>query len=211
MIKIKTFVFNVFQENTYILHDETCECVVVDPGVSTNIEKTEFDNYIVSNKLKPIAIVNTHCHIDHILGCKFLKEKYNIPFYTHEKEIILVEKAREYGVFFNIEIEDPPKPDKFLKDGDAFLFGNSVLFISHVPGHSPGSICLYSEIDKFILTGDVLFEGSIGRTDLPGSDPKVLINNIKTKLLTLPRDVIVFPGHGPYTTIGQEHDTNPFL
>jgi glyoxylase-like metal-dependent hydrolase (beta-lactamase superfamily II) len=211
MIKIKTFVFNAFQENSYILHDETDNCIIIDPGCSCSEEENELSGYIKSYGLKPIAMVNTHCHIDHILGCKFLKKSFDIPFYAHEGETILIRGAKEYGIFFGFEFEQPPMPDEYLTDNQEFRFGNSRLLISHVPGHSPGSITLYNQTDKFVLTGDVLFRGSVGRTDLPGGDFNILISSIKKKLLTLPQDVVVFPGHGPYTTIGQENDSNPFI
>jgi len=211
MINISSFIFNFFQENTYILSDETSQCVIVDPGFSTKIEKREFKDFITSKNLNPVGVINTHCHIDHILGCADLQKTYNIPFYTHKNELDLLQNAKEYGKFFGLEIDHIPQPDKFLDEGDEYKFGNSTLSILCVPGHSPGSICLYSKNDKFILTGDVLFRGSIGRSDLPGGDYDTLIKNIKTKILILPREVSVFSGHGPKTNIGLEFDTNPFL
>jgi hydroxyacylglutathione hydrolase len=211
MIKISNFIFNYFQENTYILSDETGDCVIVDPGFSSDKEKNELVNFIADNSLKPVAIINTHCHIDHILGCAYLQKAYNIPFYIHSQETDLMQNAQEYAKFYGLKIENIPQPDGFLKEGDTYNFGNSVLSVLHVPGHSPGSICLYSENNRFILTGDVLFRGSIGRSDLPGGDYNTLIKNIKSKILILPREVLVLSGHGPSTNIGLESDTNPFL
>jgi hydroxyacylglutathione hydrolase len=211
MIRIKVFVFNAFQENTYILSDETKQCIIFDPGCNDQKEKKELTDYIENEQIIPKATINTHGHIDHVLGCKFIIEKYKTPYYAHRDEIAVIEKAKEMGVFFGIEVDQPPTPDFFLSDGQIFAFGNSTLLISHVPGHSPGSITFYSRDDSFVLTGDVLFSGSIGRTDLPGGDFNTLIKGIKSKLLVLPRDVIVYPGHGPNTTIGNEMDSNPFF
>jgi hydroxyacylglutathione hydrolase len=211
MILIETLVFNTFQENTYILQDISNECVIVDPGCSSNSEKKAMDDFIKSKGLTPVAVINTHCHIDHILGCEYVQKTYRIPFYIHKLETDLLQATKEYANYFGLTLENTPQPDKYLEEGDEFHFGNSVLAVIHVPGHSPGSICLYSKGDNIIITGDVLFNGSIGRSDLPGGDYYALIKNIKTKLLVLPREVQVFPGHGPMTNIGQEYDTNPFL
>jgi glyoxylase-like metal-dependent hydrolase (beta-lactamase superfamily II) len=211
MLSIKTFVFNAFQENTYIAYDGSGECVIIDPGMSTTFEREQLSRFIDESHLLPIAMINTHCHVDHILGCPYIKEKYNLPFYTHPDEKMQLEHAVDFGIFFGIEVETPPPSDHYLDEGSVYRFGKTELSVAHVPGHSPGSITLYSESDKVIITGDVLFRGSIGRTDLPGGDYDTLINGIKSKLLTLPPDVLVYPGHGPSTTIGAEYDTNPFL
>jgi hydroxyacylglutathione hydrolase len=211
MIHIKIFEFNAFQENTYVLFDETKQCIIFDPGCNNPKEKKELTDFIEKEQIIPKAIINTHCHVDHLLGCKFVHDKYKVPFYAHKDEIMLIEKAKELGAFFGIEVEQPPIPDFFLSDGQKFTFGNSELLISHVPGHSPGSIAIYNINSKIIITGDVLFRGSIGRTDLPGGDFDTLIECIKSRLLILPREVVVYPGHGPNTTIGNEIDSNPFL
>ncbi len=211
MIALQKFVFNPFQENTYILSDESKECIIIDPGMYTIEEQEELDNYIKINRLIPKAIVNTHGHVDHILGCRFLKEKYNLPFYIHKLETKVLETSLQFGDFFGLQLKEPPAPDYFLDETNEFRFGNSILELFHVPGHSQGSIALYSRADKVILTGDVLFYGSIGRTDLPGGDYNTLIQSICDKIMSLPKDFTVFPGHGPKTTIQYEYDTNPFL
>ena len=211
MITIKTFVFNPFQENTYLLYDKSRQCIIIDPGMFAEAEKNDLVNFIESAGLTPEAVVNTHCHVDHMLGCHFLKEKYHVPFYIHRMELQTLETAQQFGDFFGLKIEQIPVPDHYLKDNEDFTFGSSSLRILHVPGHSEGSIALYSEPDSFILTGDVLFCGSIGRTDLPGGDYSTLIGSIREKLVPLPGNVIVYPGHGQNTTIQHEHDTNPFL
>ncbi|MGD2035111.1 MAG: MBL fold metallo-hydrolase [Bacteroidales bacterium] len=211
MLSIKSFVFNPFQENTYLLSDETKECIIIDPGISSDAEEKELSNYIDSNDLHPSAIYNTHCHVDHILGCDRLKQLYQIPFYAHESEKILIEGAQSFAEFFGMSIEKPPYPDKIISEQDRVRFGDSGLDIFHVPGHSPGSLVFYSGESKLAITGDVLFQGSIGRTDLPGGDYNLLIEGIRSKLLHLPKETVIYPGHGPVSTIGTEHDTNPFL
>jgi glyoxylase-like metal-dependent hydrolase (beta-lactamase superfamily II) len=211
MITVKVFVFNSFQENTYLLFDETNACIIVDPGMSSLHEQSGIREYIAEHQLNPVAMINTHCHVDHVLGCNFVKNTYQIPFYIHPDEEKVLDNATGFGEFFGLQVEIPPAPDHYLDQGQTYTFGSSELQIMHVPGHSPGSIALYSVPDKIILTGDVLFNGSIGRTDLPGGDYRTLIDNIKSKILVLPREVVAYPGHGPYTTIGDEYDTNPFL
>ncbi len=211
MIKIKYFVFNDFQENTFVLFDESNRCIIIDPGCFMNQEKTELEDFLQSNNLVPEKIVNTHSHVDHILGNSYLVDKYNLPVYAHEADEMLISTAREYAKLFGLTISQPPVINQFLKDNDELTFGNSSLKVMHVPGHSPGSLAFYSVEQKFVISGDVLFYGSIGRTDLPGGNYDLLINSIKQKLLKLPGDTEVYPGHGPVTTIQQEHDTNPFL
>jgi len=211
MIHLKIFEFNSFQENTYVLSDETKQCVIIDPGCNNTKEKKELTDFIEKEQIIPKAIIITHGHVDHLLGCKFIHDKYKVPFYAHKDDIMLIERAQELGSYFGVEVESPPTPDFFLTDSQKFTFGNSELLISHVPGHSPGSIAIYNFEGNFVITGDVLFRGSIGRTDLPGGDFDTLIESIKSKLLILPKEVIVYPGHGPRTSIGYEIDTNPFL
>lgn len=211
MITIKTFVFNSFQENTYVLSDKTKSCIIIDPGMISSAEEKELTDYISDNELIPDALVNTHCHVDHVLGCNKIKKIYNIPFLAHITEKSLIEDAIPFAEFFGMSIEQPPQPDTLISDKDKVHFGNSELEIIHVPGHSPGSLVFYSKEDKLAITGDVLFRGSIGRTDLPGGNHSLLIEGIKSKLLSLPKETVIYPGHGPSTTIGNEYDTNPFL
>ncbi len=211
MITIKTFVFNSFQENTYVLSDETNSCIIIDPGMVSIDEEKEITEYISNHKFIPEALINTHCHVDHVFGCSRIKKLFNIPFSAHESEMIIIEGAKSFAEFFGMSIEQPPLPDKNISEKDKVSFGNSKLEIIHVPGHSPGSLVFYSKNDNFAITGDVLFRGSIGRTDLPGGDYGLLIDGIKSKLLSLPRETKIYPGHGPSSTIGHEYDTNPFL
>jgi hydroxyacylglutathione hydrolase len=211
MILIEKFIFNDFQVNTFILSDETRECLIVDPGCFTIGEKSNLKKYCRNNKLKPVKIINTHCHIDHILGNAFVSENFNIPTAAHKDDQFLLDGVVEYGQMFGFMVERPPDINEYIEDNSIVKFGRSELSILHVPGHSKGSIALYSPDQKFIISGDVLFYGSIGRTDLPGGDYDTLINSIKTKILTLPADVTVLPGHGPSTTVKTETESNPFL
>jgi hydroxyacylglutathione hydrolase len=211
MIKVNTFTFNPFQENTYLLSDHTKKCKVIDPGMNSDEERKEFDQFLIAHDLVLEAIVNTHCHVDHVLGCKYLKEKYNVPFCIHRQELQMLENVQLFGEYFGLETEPPPAPDEFISENDLLTIGDSKLKIIHVPGHSEGSLVFYSLEDGFLIAGDVLFRGSIGRTDLPGGDYNTLIYSIRSKILTLPLNTRVFPGHGPYTTVENESKTNPFL
>jgi hydroxyacylglutathione hydrolase len=211
MISIEKFIFNDFQVNTFVLSDESGECLIVDPGCFTAEEQESLKEYIEKKQLKPGKIINTHCHIDHILGNAYISENFSIAIAAHREEQQLLENAIEFGQFFGFTIDTPPAVNEYIKDGDIIKFGVSQLRVLHVPGHSRGSIALYCEEQKFIIAGDVLFNGSIGRTDLPGGDYNTLINSIRKKILTLPVEVTVYPGHGPFTTIKHEIDTNPFL
>lgn len=211
MIKVQKFICNPFQENSFLVYDETGECIMVDMGTYTVDEKKSVLYYIENNELTPVMLVNTHCHVDHILGNSFFKNKLKVKTAAHPRDEFMLEKAVEHGVIFGFEVEAPPAIDKFLEDGERLPFGNSFLEILHVPGHSPGSIALYSREDNFVISGDVLFKGSIGRTDLPGGDYDTLIRSIREKLLDLPDSTVVYCGHGPETTIGEEKIINPFL
>ena len=211
MIAIKSFVFNSFQENTYVLSDASNDCIIIDPGISSKPEEKKFVEYIANNGLNPKAIYNTHCHVDHVLGCQRIINLYDIPFYAHESEKIVLEGATTFAEFFGMRIDQPPFPDNTISENDKLIFGESELTIYHIPGHSPGSLVFYNEENHFLITGDVLFKGSIGRTDLPGGNYNQLIQGIKTKLMPLPGETVVYPGHGPASTIRYEYDTNPFL
>jgi hydroxyacylglutathione hydrolase len=211
MIRIKSFIYNPFQVNTFVVYDETLNCLIIDAAC---FQKDEFDNlfdFIAKNSLIPGAVLNTHGHMDHLTGTARICEKYGIGLIMHPDDLLLLENGVEYGRTFGFQIEAPPKPQSWLNDGDIYHFGNSEIIAWHTPGHSPGSLVFYAPNEKFLITGDVLFAGSIGRTDLPGGNYQQLINSIRAKILVLPRDTIVFPGHGPETTIGTEIDYNPFL
>lgn len=212
MAQVHFFTFNMFYENTYIIYDETNECVIVDPGCCNDNEKSRLVRWISQKGLRPVRLVNTHCHLDHVFGNAFVSETYKLPLEIHEGELVVLNRfeisAQRFGIT-NYELS--PKPASYLSENDKLTFGNTSLDILFAPGHSPASICFYSPKDNFIVSGDVLFERSIGRTDLPGGNYDTLINSIKTKLMTLPDETIVYSGHGNPTTIGNERYGNPFL
>jgi len=211
MISVKKFTFNPVQENTYVVYDETGECVIIDAGCNDENERRELDNFISNEHLKPVRLINTHCHFDHIMGVNHCRTKYHLQFEIHPAELPLVEQAAEHGDMFGIPMEPVAAPDSFFNEGDQLTFGNSYLQVIAAPGHSPGGVVFYNPEQKILIAGDVLFYGSIGRTDLPGGSFERLVSNIKTKLLTLPEETIVYSGHGTETTIGFEKKKNPFL
>jgi len=211
-MKIKVFANNAWQENTIVLYDEMGEAVVIDCGCSSKEEERRLDLFFADNHLKPVALLNTHLHIDHIFGNNFMLDKYGLSARAHEGDAFWVEDAERYAAMLGMRgITPPPALGEYLKDGDVVKFGYSELKVIHVPGHSPGGICFYSEKDKLLIAGDVLFQGSIGRADLPGGDMRQLIERIREKLFVLPDDVRVVPGHGGFTTIGEEKRMNPFF
>ena len=211
MIHIQTFTFNAFAENTYVIRTTNGDCMIIDPGCSNNFEQNRLADFISENNLSPRLLINTHCHIDHILGNKFVATKYGIGLHAHEGEVAVLEAGPQVAAMYGIHYMASPEITTFLKPGDQLILGDTTWEILFTPGHSPASICLYCASEKVCIVGDVLFEGSIGRTDLPGGDFATLMNSIRTELLALPDDVRVYPGHGPATTIGHERKTNPFI
>ena len=211
MISIKKFTVNPLQENSFVVYDESSECIFVDPGFYFPEEREKVKRYILEHNLKPLFIANTHCHFDHILGVEFVRREYGIDFLTHRDDAFWVEAAIEQGEMFGFQIEAVGEPDAFFGENDLIEFGNSSLRVIHIPGHSPGHVVFYSEADKILLSGDIIFKGSIGRTDLPGGNFNQLVSGIHDKLFTLPADVNILCGHGPSTTIGFEKLSHPFL
>lgn len=211
MAKLRSFVNNPFQENTYILFDETHECIIIDPGMYTASEQNAVVNFIRDNQLKPVQLLNTHCHIDHVLGNKFIFDQYGLKPRFHNGESYVLASVPAYAPQMGMRYDPSPLPDHYLSETGTILFGNTELEIIYAPGHSPAHLCFYDVADNLLIGGDVLFRGSIGRTDLPGGDYDLLIDNIKQKLFTLPDDCVVYPGHGPETTIGFEKQYNPFF
>jgi len=211
MIQLKSFYFNDLRECSYILWDETGESVIVDPGCYTESEQERLVKFIEQNNLKPVKLLNTHGHFDHIMGNAFVITKWQIPSYIHKEDKHHLLRAKQYTEMFGYKIEQPPVDTIDLEDGANVNFGNSTLRVIHTPGHSKGGVSLVSDDDKFVITGDSLFAGSIGRTDLPGGDYDVLMDSLLNKIVKLGEDYKVYPGHGPATTIGNELATNPFL
>ncbi|HEY6162396.1 MAG TPA: MBL fold metallo-hydrolase [Bacteroidia bacterium] len=211
MIKIDHFTFGPFQENTYVLSDETRQCVVIDPGCYTDAERAELKNHISAAGLKPVKLLNTHCHIDHVFGNKFISELYKVGLEIHKKDLPVLHSLMEVAHVYQLNAEPSPEPVTFLEEGDTIKFGNSKLDILFCPGHCPGHVVFVCHDQKFVIGGDVLFYGSIGRTDLPGGHYQTLIDSIKNKLFPLGDDYTVYSGHGPETNIGFERRNNPFL
>jgi hydroxyacylglutathione hydrolase len=210
MLFVKTFVFNPFQENTYVLYDETKDCAVIDPGCYESDEQNELREFISQNQLRVTSLLNTHCHIDHVLGNSFIKQKFNVGLQIHQKDEPTLKAVKVYSPNYGFPHYEEVLPDKYLEEGDQVKVGDQQLDVLFVPGHAPGHIAFYHAKEKKLISGDVLFYNSIGRTDLPGGNFDTLIDSIHKKLFTLPDDVVVFPGHGPETTIGYEKKTNPF-
>jgi hydroxyacylglutathione hydrolase len=211
MLKIKSFTFNPIQENTYLLYNELKQCIVIDPGCYFDEEREIIKEYISQNGLQPTMLLNTHCHLDHVFGNKFIADTYQLTLKIHEKEKLVLAYAPTSGLMYNLPFDNYTGEFVLLKEGDKLLLNEDVLEIIEAPGHSPGSICFYCAKQNFIIGGDVLFRGGIGRTDLPMGDHEALLKNIKTKLFVLPGETIVYSGHGPATTIGEEKKSNPFL
>jgi hydroxyacylglutathione hydrolase len=211
MISIQAFTFNEFQENTYVLFDQTKECVIIDPGCYKPEEQRVLVDFIKSNKLKPVKLLNTHCHIDHVLGNTFVADKYKIPFYLHEGELFTYKDTLRWTTLFGIPPLEVPENKVFVTEVDTIRFGESELQIAFTPGHSIASITFYNLGEKFAIAGDVLFRESIGRTDLAGGNQNVLLESIRATLFTWPDDMKIYSGHGGPTTIGHERRYNPFL
>ena len=212
MIQVVTFTFNAYSENTYVLFDETKDCVIIDPGMYEGSEQNEFSTFIRENGLKPVLLLNTHCHLDHVFGNKFVLDTWGLKPQFHRGELPILQAIPGYApsMGFN-HYELSPEPDTYLSETGAVHFGNSSLELIFAPGHSPAHLCFYSEANHLLIGGDVLFYGSIGRTDLPGGNHSQLIQNIQEKLFVLPDETKVYPGHGPATSIGFEKAHNPFF
>ena len=211
-MNIKIFTFNQFFENTFIISDSTNECIIIDPGCYEKNEKKILQDYILTNNLVPTRLINTHCHIDHILGNNFVSKTWDLELEIHHKDIDLLKNSKNIADLYGfVNYENSPITNKFLVEGDIIEFGKSKLEVLFTPGHAPGHISLYSKNENFIISGDVLFNNSIGRTDLPGGNYNTLIDTIKNKILCLDDSTVVYCGHGPSTTVGKERINNPFL
>lgn len=211
-MEVQKFTFNPFQENSYVLFDETKECVIIDPGCSNSQERDELFKFIDKYALKPQYVLNTHCHIDHMLGVSDCLEKYNVNFYAHSAESFNLEKLKIQADLFGMQLSpNPIGIDRAIEEGEELTFGNTQLKVLLVPGHSPGHLAFYSDADKVVISGDILFDGSIGRTDLPGCNHDELLKGIKEKMYALPHETIVYAGHMSETSIGKEANGNPFV
>lgn len=211
MLQLKSFEFSPIQENTYIVYNEFNNCIIIDPGCYFDEEKETLANFIDKMKLVPKMLLNTHCHLDHVFGNKFVADKYGLTLRIHEGEKKVLEFAPASGLMYNMPFDNYMGAIDFINEGDTIALDADELKVLFTPGHSPASLSFYSEKDGFVISGDALFKQSIGRTDLPGGDYDLLIEKIKSQLLTLPDATKVFSGHGPETTIGAEKRNNPFL
>lgn len=209
-MNIKKFTFNGFQENTYVLSDNSGNCVIVDPGCYDRYEENELIKYLEKENLKVLALLNTHAHIDHVLGNAFVLSNFAVPYYLHVDDINVLQSVSNYAHVYGFEGYKPsPAPSVLLKGGEELQFGDIQLKVLHTPGHAPGHVVYYSEEHKVVINGDVLFEGSFGRTDLPGGSMEVLKKTIVEIMFALPDNTVVYTGHGNETTIGAEKVSNP--
>lgn len=204
-------VFSPIEVNTYILAAESGDCAIIDCGCYNEKEFSRLVRFIDSKKLKPVLLLNTHCHLDHVFGNRMMLEKYNLRTHFHEKEEYNRENATKHALLFGLSMEIPPEAESYIEPGQLITFGDIKLLSLFVPGHTAGSIALYCEEEGCVFTGDALFSGSIGRSDLPGGNQETLLKSIRENLLTLPPSTIVYAGHGPETTVEKEAKTNPYL
>jgi len=211
MLTTKVFSFSPIQENTYIVYNEQLDCCIIDPGCYFPAEEDTLKRFITDQHLRPKYLLNTHCHLDHVFGNRYVHETWQLPLYLHPKEVLVLEYAPKSGERWNMPFRNYEGPFNFLQEGDIINIGNDKLEVLFAPGHSPGHICFYCRDQQFVIGGDVLFKMSIGRTDLPGGDHQMLLKNIREKLFVLPDEVKIYPGHGEPTTIGFEKKHNPFL
>jgi glyoxylase-like metal-dependent hydrolase (beta-lactamase superfamily II) len=211
MISIKSFTFSPVQENTYVLYNEQKQAFIIDPGCYFTAEEEKLLQFITENELKPVKLINTHCHLDHVFGNKWVHKKFDLELHLHPLEEKVLAFAPTSGQMWGLNFENYSGPLHFINDGDIINLGNDKFEVILAPGHSPGSICFYCKEQNFLIGGDVLFYESIGRTDLPGGDHETLLKSIRERLFVLPDETIVYSGHGPSTTIGHEKKHNPFL
>lgn len=209
-LHVQAFTFNAFQENTYVIYDDTRACAIIDPGCYTQQEQAALNEFIEQHDLQVTHLINTHAHIDHVLGNLYIKATYGVQLALHTLEVPILQAAVQYAPLYGFPDYSPAEADLLLTADDTIQVGNTALTILHVPGHSPGHIALYSQRDKLCLAGDVLFQNSIGRTDLPGGNHELLLQSIHEQLFSLDDEVVIYPGHGPTTTIGEEKSNNPF-
>jgi len=211
MLTVTSFVFSPVQENTYVVHNETGDCIIVDPGCYFGNERNELKEFIQNSRLSPKYLLNTHCHLDHVFGNKFIHDTYGLTLHIHEKEKPVLDYAPTSGSSWGLPFDNYRGDLIFLREGEVVRLGQDELQVLFTPGHSPGHISFYCAAQHFVLSGDVLFRQSIGRTDLPGGDFETLIGSIREKLFVLPDETVVYPGHGPETRVGEEKRNNPFL
>jgi hydroxyacylglutathione hydrolase len=211
MWQLQSFTFSPFAENTYLLWNENKDTVIIDPGCYESYEKAKLQDFIQQNGLLPKLLLNTHCHLDHVFGEKWVAETYKLIPHIHFNEQFMMERAEMAGELWGVPFTNYKGPFEYLEEGQVITLGKDKIKVLYVPGHSPGHVCFYCSEQNFVIAGDTLFAGSIGRTDLPGGDHATLIEYIKSQLLTLPGATAVYSGHGPSTIIEEEKRSNPYL
>lgn len=212
MLQIKKFTFNPFSENTYVIWDDTTlDAAIVDPGCMDFSEMSLLDEFISMYQLQPCLLLNTHCHIDHVLGNNHIASKYNLPLNAHELEVSVLQWSQSAAILYQLPYDPSPDITVFIKEGQLIKVGNETLELRFTPGHSPGSITFINHASSFALVGDVIFRESIGRTDLPGGDFDVLAESIRSQIYSLPNNYMLYSGHGPVTTVGYEKQNNAFV
>lgn len=211
MTQVQIFEFNPFAENTYVVYDQSGECVIFDPGCYTQEERDTLRSFISEKQLRVARLINTHCHLDHVFGNNFVHRTWNLLPEIHRSELPVLERYPAICLYYGVAAESSPMPERFIEAGSLLTFGNTRLEVLHTPGHSPGSLSFYCRESGFVIAGDVLFMEGIGRTDLPGGNMDTLLDTIRRQLFTLPGETLVYPGHGPATTIRHEKEYNPFL
>ena len=212
MIHIHPFQFNPFQENTYVVYDETRQCAIIDPGCMFASENEELKAFIEENKLQPVILLNTHAHIDHVVGNAFVHRTWDLSPWLHRKDLEILHNLSRYAEIFGVPgIEESPEPSHFMEEGEIIPIGTFNLEVIFVPGHAPGHVAFRNEEEKILISGDVIMQGSIGRTDLPGGDINILARTLREKILTLDDEYKVYPGHGPVILMSDEKRQNPFL
>ena len=208
---IHVFTFNAFAENTYVIADSTGQAAIVDPGCQDPHEQKQLVEFIGRHQLQPVMLLQTHCHIDHVLGNAFVHQTWGLKPRIHPKDLADLQRLVTYAPIFGFEAQASPEPEAWLAHGETLHLGDMELELREAPGHSAGSICFVNHKDRWVIGGDVLFAGSIGRTDLPGGNYEMLLQSVRNQLFTLPEDYVLHPGHGPATTIGREKESNPFF
>lgn len=211
MLNVKIFQFNPLQENTYVLFNNQGHCIIIDPGCYADDERDQLTGFITDKALKPLLLLNTHCHLDHVFGNKYVAETYGLELFIHQGEQIVLDRAPESGLMWNMPFDNYAGKINYLEPGQQIGIDADQLDILFTPGHSPASVSLYAAAQGYLFAGDVLFRESVGRTDLPGASPVLLQKSIQEVLYTLPDQTTVYPGHGMPTTIGHEKKYNPFV
>ncbi|MEY4052032.1 MAG: MBL fold metallo-hydrolase [Chitinophagia bacterium] len=211
MITIQDFCFSAFQENTYVLYNELKEAIIIDPGCYTRIEEKILSDFIRKENLKPILLLNTHCHLDHVFGNNYVSETYGLTAHIHPNEQIVLDRLPEAAAKWGAPTEAYKGPIQYIQEGEIIQLGTDQFKVLLTPGHSPGSVCFYHPQQDFMIGGDLIFKDGVGRTDLPGANPLDLIKSIREQIFPLPDSLTIYSGHGPATTWGREKEHNPYI